>query len=634
MMMRTPLFLIPLMVLIAFAILPSGICAPVLSPVHRDFEDRWTSSEEFVVSRQQMSAAGGVYTIRRPGTYRLSGDLGQGRVVVESEGQAPVRILLSGVRLASALGAPIEVVKASGVVLTLMEGPASTLLALPAVSGGDAPKAVIQSRAPLAISGKGALVVEGRAQDGINVTDGLLIQSGSLTVMAGDEGIRGKDYLVVRSGDIRITSGGDGMKSDHAKDTTKGYVAIYNGNISITSGGDAVSARTDLEVRSGKFQIVAGGGSSRQLPDSLSAKGLKAGRKLMIHGGQWDVSAADDALHSGNQMVIEGGEMVLATGDDALHADSLLLVQAGNISILRSYEGLEASVIDIRSGTVSVVSSDDGINPASGGSGEGPGGPGFPEGMGGPGFPRGPGGPGFPGGMGGRGERASRGDGGGRMGNPEMQGSGMMGPGMMPGGPGMMFGGMPGGPGMMGGGRMGFPGGFGGNNTLYIRGGNVVVQAGGDGIDVNGSVEMTGGRLVVHGPTFQGNGALDYDGTFRISGGIVVAAGSAGMAQAPGDGSTQPSVFMWFASPLAPGVVLQIREKGGSEVLTFSPLKNAQTLVVSSPLLKMNAVYEVYSGGKHSGAVASGLWERGNYSGGKKISEFTVTSLVTRVSCQ
>ena len=46
---------------------------------------------------------------------------------------------------------------------------------------------------------------------------------------------------------------------------------------------------------------------------------------------------------------------------------------------------------------------------------------------------------------------------------------------------------------------------------------------------------MVGGTVLVNGPTNNGNGSLDYDETFDISGGTLVAAGSAGMAQMPSD---------------------------------------------------------------------------------------------------
>lgn len=66
------------------------------------------------------------------------------------------------------------------------------------------------------------------------------------------------------------------------------------------------------------------------------------------------------------------------------------------------------------------------------------------------------------------------------------------------------------------------------NNEFHINGGTLTVNAGGDGLDSNGSINMTGGTVIVNGPTNSGNGALDYDGTFEISGGYLVAAGRLG----------------------------------------------------------------------------------------------------------
>jgi formylmethanofuran dehydrogenase subunit C len=71
-----------------------------------------------------------------------------------------------------------------------------------------------------------------------------------------------------------------------------------------------------------------------------------------------------------------------------------------------------------------------------------------------------------------------------------------------------------------------------GDNKLDISGGYVSVNALGDGLDANGSMYMSGGTVVVSGPTNNWNGALDYDGVFEMSGGFLAAAGSSGMAQA------------------------------------------------------------------------------------------------------
>lgn len=94
-----------------------------------------------------------------------------------------------------------------------------------------------------------------------------------------------------------------------------------------------------------------------------------------------------------------------------------------------------------------------------------------------------------------------------------------------------------------GGMMQGGPGG-GGDSELYIKitGGTLTVSADGDGLDSNGSLLVTGGTTIVYGPTSDGDGALDYDGGATVTGGTLAAIGSAGMTQAFGEDSTQPSI--------------------------------------------------------------------------------------------
>jgi formylmethanofuran dehydrogenase subunit C len=58
-----------------------------------------------------------------------------------------------------------------------------------------------------------------------------------------------------------------------------------------------------------------------------------------------------------------------------------------------------------------------------------------------------------------------------------------------------------------------------GNYHLYIYGGYVFIDAEGDGLDANGAIDMTGGTVIVNGPTGNNNGALDYMGSFNLRGG-------------------------------------------------------------------------------------------------------------------
>jgi hypothetical protein len=172
-------------------------------------------------------------------------------------------------------------------------------------------------------------------------------------------------------------------------------------------------------------------------------------------------------------------------------------------------------------------------------------------------------------------------------------------------------------------------GGQGGNSAwLYLRGSYVVVNAAGDGIDINGSAEMTSGTVIVHGPTASMNAAVDYNGTFKMTGGLLVAAGSSGMAQAPGTSSTQNVLLANFTARTA-GTLVSIQNSSGQGILTFAPAKTYQSIAFSSPELLRGSTYNIYFGGSATGTVSDGLYQNGTYTGGTQYTSFTVSSVVT-----
>lgn len=75
------------------------------------------------------------------------------------------------------------------------------------------------------------------------------------------------------------------------------------------------------------------------------------------------------------------------------------------------------------------------------------------------------------------------------------------------------------------------------------------------------------------------NGALDF-ASFKITGGLLIAAGSAGMAQAPGESSTQYSVLLNFGSAVRAGTPLHIQTAEGKGILTFAPSKQYESKVI------------------------------------------------------
>ncbi len=510
---------------------------------------------------QAVKITGNQISITASGTYRLTGKLSDGQVLVESEDDDVVRLILSGVDINSSSSAPIYLKAAEKAVIVLADGTQNILTDTAnyvyASADEDEPKATLFSNDDLTIYGSGMLTVIGQYNDAISSDDGIVINGASINIQAVDDGLRGKDYLVIKDASLEVVSGGDGLKSDDDDAEKPGQIQISDSTLTIDSLGDAIAAEGSVTILSGDFTIDSGDSSFD--PNSMSAKGIKGLVSVVIEGGTFFIDAVDDALHSNGDITINSGSFTIASGDDGMHADLSLTINGGEIMITESYEGLEAQVVTLNGGEITLTASDDGINSAGGADGSG----------------------------------------------------------------------MNGGWGMLGGQAPWERDGATGDYWVYINGGNVYVNAGGDGIDSNGSIEMTGGVLLVDGPTMNGNGPLDYMGTFNINGGTLVAVGSLGMAQAPSTSSTQPSIFIGLNQTLPASTLIHLQTASGQSVMTYAPSKEYQSVLISCPELEIGETYSLFTGGFSSGEIDNNLYLNGEYQPGTELTQLTVVSSVT-----
>ena len=100
------------------------------------------------------------------------------------------------------------------------------------------------------------------------------------------------------------------------------------------------------------------------------------------------------------------------------------------------------------------------------------------------------------------------------------------------------------------------------------------------------------------GPTNSGNGALDYAGTGTITGGVLIAAGSTGMAQNFGSDSTQGSILYNFSSEQSGGTSVTLTDGNGNVLASFTPEKQFQSVVVSAPGVVSGGTYTLTVGGE------------------------------------
>ena len=138
---------------------------------------------------------------------------------------------------------------------------------------------------------------------------------------------------------------------------------------------------------------------------------------------------------------------------------------------------------------------------------------------------------------------------------------------------------------------------------LSISGGTLRINASGDGLDSNGDIVMTGGEVYVSGPTGDGDGSLDYDGSCRIDGGLLFLAGSTGMLQNPGEDSAQNTIVVIYSEQQEAGTEASLRTADGTVIASFTPDKTYASIQVSAPELTDGTTVSLYSGEEKLGEI-------------------------------
>lgn len=517
-------------------------------------------------SSNSVQINGSTVVIKEEATYVISGNL-NGMLVVDAPETAKLQLVFNGVDIASATSAALYILEADKVFVTLADGTTNFLSnggSFTAIDGNNIDGALF-SEQDLTLNGSGSLTVTSPTGHSIVCKDDLVITGGCYAVHAASHGLDANDSVRIANATLTIDAGKDAIHCENNEDAAKGFVYVSSGTIKAESEGDCIAASAYMQIAGGTIDLRSGGGSKNgtkehsdhfggfmgggpgggrpRLPgadnsqstttkeESISMKGLKAANSLLISGGNITVNSADDSIHSDVSVMINGGTFTLASGDDAIHAEDTLTITAGNIDISESYEGLEALHIDVQGGDIKLVANDDGLNAAGGVD--------------------------------------QSGTKGGRDG---------------------MFGG----PGGMGGGRPG--GGMSAHSTgsIQISGGTLYVNASGDGIDANGTLEITGGHTTVVGPTRGDTATLDYDQSATISGGTFIGTGASGMAQTFSD-SRQGVVAVSVGNQPA-GTEIVLKNARDQILITYQPELDFAVVILSGPDVVKGQTYTITVG--------------------------------------
>lgn len=98
--------------------------------------------------------------------------------------------------------------------------------------------------------------------------------------------------------------------------------------------------------------------------------------------------------------------------------------------------------------------------------------------------------------------------------------------------------------------------------AISIAGGDLYIDAGSDGLDSNNDISMTGGKVEVYGADAMMDAAIDYDGTFTLSGGTLFGAGMEPTA------GTQAYIAVGETSPSGGGMGGGPNGQGGGQGMT------------------------------------------------------------------
>lgn len=357
----------------------SGITKEDTDVTHADDAENYRVSitSDFTVTSDTsdgVTQSGSVYTITKAGEYTVAGLLSEGQLIVDAGDEDEITIVLNGTSITCSSGSPIYVKNASEVKIKSEENSFNEVIdnrtEATEDSSDDAVNAAIYATCDLKLVGKGALVVTGNYNNGIQSKDNLSIKNVIVKVTAVNNAVKGNDAVDIESGNIiAISAKGDGIKTSNSnisnKGNQKGIVTITGGNIDVYAACDGIDAAYVVDISGDgnlniytdtyseySEEVTSSGSSSGTSTSRNSSANKTASANTVSYVAASDTIANAPGGFGGNKA---GGDRPGMPGD---------FNESGNSSG-QSYstKGIKAeSEINISGFTINVCSTDDGIH--------------------------------------------------------------------------------------------------------------------------------------------------------------------------------------------------------------------------------------------------------------------------------
>lgn len=513
-----------------------------------------------------------VISVTSGGTFVFSGNLNDGQIYVNNE--ELTHIIFNGVDINNSSSSPLFIENADKTVITCVDGTENVLSDTENYvyesDEENEPDAVIFSKDDLSLNGSGLLTINAKYNEGITCKDDLRISGSNINISSVGNGIKGKDSVVIKDSDITVNSQQDGIKSSNADEEDKGYIVFESGNYNITADEDAVQSENTLTVNNGSFVLKSGGELISQSGDTTDTSIMQGGRFGNMEGNPNKTENSEKGIKAASDIIINGGTLNIESTDDCVHSNGNITINGGKLTLSSEDDGIHGDGnVDIKSGEINILSSYEGI-----------------EGI-------------IINVDGGEISVTASDDG---FNASDGSGSSAMAPGE-----------------------------FGNTSSsceLNINNGNIYVNAGGDGLDSNGIININGGTTVVDGPVNDGNGALDSGSEIIINGGILAAAGSSGMAEVPSDSSGQNTIVAAFSQNNQALTAICVKDSDGNTIVSYQPSKEYSSVIISSPKLVTGSEYSIYYGGSIAGENNEHGID-GEYEGGELLETVVLSGAVT-----
>lgn len=355
----------------------------------------------------------------------------------------------------------------------------------------------------------------------------LIAAAGSENTVADTAGANDENAAVkVKSGASLLLSGTGtltacGNTKNGIKGASDAVITVDELTLNIEAADDGLSCDDELTIKGGRVNITAGGDAVKASPDTDDAENPDTTSlgNVTVSGGTMTLTAANDGVQADGDLTISGGTFaVTANGghttaliDDSasckgLKAGKTLTVSGGTVNVDSADDALHANDVTVSGGTLTLASGDDAVHADN--------------------------------------DLVVGVQGSSSTSNPKIDIT-------------ASYEGLEGTTVSVYSGDIDVAASDDGVNAansdlgersdkyaINIAGGDLYIDAGSDGLDSNNDITMTGGKVEVYGADAMMDAAIDYDGTFTLSGGTLFGAGmepGAGTQAYVAVGETLPS---------------------------------------------------------------------------------------------